>query len=104
MIVYVPTLGAEEEDVPRAARLVTVPAEHYWEDTGVIGQLFQETLDLSVYVWDVWMIFAPGVRWEGRLPPEPAFWMHQLGELDAAPRLDVDVFAAEVRKLQRDAR
>lgn len=102
MIVHVPTLGAEEEDVPRAMRIFTAPANHYWEDSGIIGKHFQETLNLEVYAWDIWMIFAPGVKWEGRLPPVPAFWMHQLGSLDTAPRLDVDEFAGRVREFQRE--
>lgn len=102
IIVYVPTLGADEDDVPRAMRIFRSPANHYWEDTGIIGKHFQETLDIDVYAWDIWLIFPPGARWDGRLPPEPAFWMHQLGDLDAAERLDVEAFRNQVRRLNQD--
>ena len=28
--------------------------------------------------WDIYFVYAPGVRWEDE-PPEPTEWMHQLG-------------------------
>lgn len=99
MIVYVPTLGADESDIPRAMRLFDSPAKHYWEDTGVIGKYFQQRLGLDVYAWDIWMIYPPGPRWDETLPPQPAFWMHQLGGIEDHPRLDVTEFAARVGKL-----
>lgn len=97
-IVYVPTVGAEEEDVPEATQVVTGGnARHYWEDSGIIGKLYRETLVIDAYAFDAWMIYQPGVIWEGELPPAPAFWMHNLG-VDEAPRLDSKEFAIEVEK------
>jgi hypothetical protein len=92
----VPTLGATAEHVPEAAALVTGGnATHYWEDSGVIGVLYGKTLGFDgIYAWDVWMIYAPGVRWEGTDPPKPDFAMHQLGSLRGVlPWLDAERFA-----------
>jgi hypothetical protein len=52
-------------------------------------------------VWDVCLIYPPGVRWEGSTPPAPAFWMHQLGVLESSsiPRLDGSLFERHVHAL-----
>ena len=102
-IVHVPTLGATEQHVPDAAALVTGGAHvtNYWEDSGIIGRLYEATLGFDdVYAWDVWMVYKPGVRWEGRLPPKPDFAMHQLRSHPKVsklmPLLDSKQFAAVV--------
>lgn len=101
-VAHVPTLGATEKHVPDAAALVTGGAHvtHYWEDSGIVGKLYEETLGFDgVYAWDVWMAYRPGVRWEGRLPPAPDFAMHQLSssKIQALmPRLDSKRFAEVV--------
>ena len=101
-IVHVPTLGAKAQHVPDAAALVTGGAHviHYWEDSGIVGRLYEETLGFDgVYAWDVWMVYKPGARWEGRLPPPPDFAMHQLSSPrieKLMPRLDSKRFAEVV--------
>ena len=100
LIAYVPTLGAKEKDVLPASELITGGnAIHYWEDTGIIGELYQEALGIEDYAWDVWMIYEPGILWDNKLPPKPNFWMHQLRESTPAPKLDSKVFAEKVDKL-----
>lgn len=74
---------------------------HYWEDTGIVGKLFQQTMAIDdIYLWDVWFIYQPGIRWTDRLPPRPDFAMHQLGrrlvERYGLPVLDSKVFADKV--------
>jgi hypothetical protein len=36
-------------------------------------------MDVFMYVWDFWAIYGPDVRWEGKLPPKPLYFEHQLG-------------------------
>ncbi len=99
-VVYVPALGAKEKDVSPALPLLAGPRiHHYWEDSGIIGRLYQEAMDTELYMWDVWMAYRPDVVWEGELPPYPDFWMHQLGPLPRELRLDAGVFAVETRKM-----
>lgn len=86
--------------MPEAAALVTGGnATHYWEDTGIIGKLYESTLEIDGhYAWDVWMVYKPGVLWEKEYPPKPAFAMHQLSRLPLGkmPRLDSEAFAEVV--------
>ena len=43
-----------------------------------IGWLFAKPLKLKSTAWDVYLVYAPGIKWEGNQPPEPSLWMHQL--------------------------
>jgi hypothetical protein len=75
-------------------------ATHYWDGTGVTMKGYRATLGLPEDAWDIYMVYWPGVRWEGELPPKPDYWMHQLGS-EREPRvngpyLDPEVFAAQV--------
>lgn len=76
---------------------------HYWEDSGIIGRLYDEVLGLDgFYAWDIWFVYRAGVEWSDRLPPNPDFTMHQLGSSFESkfdlPFLDSEVFAVEVHR------
>jgi hypothetical protein len=98
MVLYVPTLGAEEKHVAAAVPLMQGPRiTHYWDPEGGSGIEFQETLNIPMYAWDVWLMYEPDVRWEAdAAPPVPVFWQHQLPSLPKNQRLDADEFAAAV--------
>lgn len=49
-----------------------------WDAGCAIGGMFSKTLKLTRTAWDIYLIYAPGLIWEGELPPAPSFWMHQL--------------------------
>lgn len=97
--IHVPTLGAEEKHVANSIPLLSGPrVTHYWDPSGETGVLFQETLDIPMYAWDLWFVYRPGTRWEdGELPPEPDYWEHQLPSLPDEKKLDADRFAAAVK-------
>lgn len=101
LIPHVPTLGASAEHVPEAAALVTGGnATHYWEESGIVGRLYEKTLGIDgIYAWDMWLVYKPGVRWEDEYPPSPDFAMHQIGSRRVSqvmPRLDSKEFARVV--------
>ena len=97
-VVHVPTLGARERHVADTIPLLDGPrVTHYWEDSGIVGQHYQDVLDIRFYAWDIWMIYGPDVKWEGTLPPVPDFWQHQL-PLDRDKILNPETFAVETRK------
>ena len=99
-VVHVPVLGAKEKHVKDVLPLLAGPRiHHYWEESGIIGRLYQEAMDTELYMWDVWMAYRPDAVWEGELPPYPDFWMHQLGPLPGELMLDASVFAVETRKM-----
>lgn len=94
LVVHVPVLGAEERHMEQAIPLLQGPRIiHYWDETGISGELLMEPLQTNgVYAWDVWLAYGPNVEWTGDVPPEPDFWMHQLGPLDRELRLDAEKF------------
>ena len=90
--------------MPVATRFVPdARASHYWDGTGVTMRAYRAVLGIPEEAWDVYLLYGPDARWEGELPPQPAFWMHQLGPRDAprvpGPFLDPDAFAARADAL-----
>lgn len=84
--------------MPVATRLVPDErATHYWDATGQLMRGYARKLALPEDAWDMFLIYGPEARWEDDLPPEPRFWMHQLGSPDQprvrGPYLDAGVFA-----------
>ncbi|MCH8816068.1 MAG: hypothetical protein IH957_13450 [Chloroflexi bacterium] len=79
---------------------------HYWIDNRDVGKLFQTPIGLTTEpAWDVYLLYGPGVTWEQDGPPQPAFWMHQLGvEVGVDPdlRLDATRLYRELIKLLGD--
>ena len=53
-----------------------------WDGSRNLGKLFGDALDLHQIAWDVYLVYKPGVKWEGLQPPRPTFWMHQLEGVD----------------------
>jgi len=106
-VVHVPTMGAKEKHVAETIPLLNGQRiHHYWEDSGIIGKHFQETMDVEHYVWDFWAIYGPDATWEGLLPPTPEYYEHQLGVSAGRYRtfpeglvLDADRFAAKTLEL-----
>lgn len=63
-----------------------IQVAHVWDPKHHLGDLYAETLSLDSTAWDVYFLYAPGVRWEGNEPPQPTFWMHQLPAASGADR------------------
>jgi hypothetical protein len=103
-VVHVPTLGANEDNVPAAMELLNGPrVTHYWNGGGEIGHQYTKVLDIEpVYAWDVWMTYPDDIIWEDELPPRPSYWQHQLG-VDKGHRFDPQEFAEETSRLMDQA-
>jgi hypothetical protein len=103
-VVWVPKLDGREKNVPEATHTVSdARVTHFWDGQAVLVHGYGTVLKLGADAWDVYLIYPPGVRWDGTLPPAPAFWMHQLGSKSDpgvdGPYLDTKVFADHVRAL-----
>jgi hypothetical protein len=103
-IVWVPKLDGKEKNVPEATHTVSDPrVTHFWDGRAVLVHGYDTVLGLGTDAWDVYLVYPPGVRWDGTLPPAPAFWMHQLGSRGRpgvdGPYLDPGVFADHIRTL-----
>jgi len=103
-VVWLPVLpsGAWESAARRAGgRIPDARATRYFDRDAHLGHLYAPILHLpeGLPAWDVYLVFAPPVRWEDK-PPAPTYWMHQLGRR-APPelRLDGDQIARVVSEL-----
>jgi hypothetical protein len=83
LVVWLPMVAG---DSPQAAtaRAATLSDPRIvaqgWDAGRESGLAFERTLGLTRPAWDVYLVYAPGVRWEGETPPAPTYWMHQLTE------------------------
>jgi hypothetical protein len=100
-VVWSSQLGAEERHVPAAAALIPDRrVAHFWDASQVVGKAFQPIVGTPVPSWDVWMVFDRQARWNGELPPRPAWWEHQLHSLPPERYLDPKRFAKKARALE----
>lgn len=65
-----------------AGRIQDIRITQGWDGSRNLGKLFGDALDLHQIAWDVYIIYKPGVKWEGPQPLRPTFWMHQLEGVD----------------------
>ena len=73
-----------------------------WDPESRAGKLFTKLLGLRRTLWDAYLLYPPGVKWEGAEPPQPTFWMHQLSvDYGVDPRLLLSPgkLSEEVRRL-----
>lgn len=71
---------------------------YYWDGSKLTGEEWATTLDLHTTAWDVYFLYGSEVEWKGGAPT-PSFWMHQLGGVTKAPRLDKDELQRKVKEL-----
>ncbi|MEP7026119.1 MAG: hypothetical protein ABJB47_20420 [Actinomycetota bacterium] len=101
-IVWVPKLGAHQNDVTAATPTVPDPrATHYWDSTGYLVHAYPAVLGLGEDAWDIYLIYPPGVQWTGTAPPKPSYWMQQLTHASepggGGAWLNGRIFAEQVR-------
>lgn len=79
LIIWVPMLAGDS--ALEAAELIS-PEKRLtmqgWDSHRSVGEAMAKTLGLNCPAWDVYLIYKPGIKWTGEIPPEPSFWMHQL--------------------------
>jgi len=82
LVVFLPMRGGDDAVSARVESelLADKRLAQGWDGERRIGELFGKTLKLKGAAWDVYLLYAPGVRWEGVEAPAPSFWMHQLTE------------------------
>jgi hypothetical protein len=100
--VWEPILKTDDERSSRKATILFPDdrVSHYWVNNKDVGRLFQGAIDLvSEPAWDVYLVYAPGIRWEGKEPPRPTYFQHQLGgRLPADQRLDGPKLAEAINR------
>jgi hypothetical protein len=55
-------------------------ALQFWDPTAESGKRIKRLFDLKIVnpAWDIYMLYPPGIKWEGDNAPTPAYWMHQI--------------------------
>lgn len=97
---WVPQLGAQRQHVPSGAALITDKrARQYWDGDGWLGDAYGRVLATPYSAWDVYLLYARGVRWTEELPPKPTYWMHQLSGVRSAPHLDPEILKQHADQL-----
>ena len=71
---------------------------YFWDEDRITGKKWQHTLDIGATAWDIYFLYRTDAKWHDS-PTLPDFWMHQLGGVRKAPRLDARKFERELRKL-----
>jgi hypothetical protein len=96
--VWFPMLGGDDEAASRKTSRLLPDARvrHFWSGDQELGKAFQKAMDIPRVAWDVYLVYPPGVRWEGDAPV-PDSWMHQLRGLPAETMLDGARLADMVR-------
>jgi copper chaperone CopZ len=108
-VVWLPMLPSDSKDAAgaQAASFVDGRLMQQWDGDRASGNLLAKTLGLKGAAWDVYLLYAPGVKWTGDQPPAPTFWMHQLREESGADQracLNPAVFEGKVAELLRPAK
>jgi len=72
----------------------------YFKDPdSLAGNLWERVLKTEREIaWDVYLLYGAEAQWD-KEPPQPDFWMHQLGGVTIAPHLDVEKFTEELKGL-----
>ncbi len=141
LVVWIPMLDSDNETGARASATIFPPARaaHFYDSKQTVGWafargVFSEFIDRAIKAtpndhylaemlrdpaetdrpqWDLYMLFAPGVRWESENPPMPTHWVRHCGRMDGktstywrdspdAGPLEGDLFAA-IREMADDA-
>jgi hypothetical protein len=104
-VVWVPELGAQEKNVADGTKLVPDSrASQYWDPNESLGVEYGRVLPTPNAAWDVYMLFGTEAVWPKSGVPKPDFWMQQLDDVTAAPRLDGEVFATRAAAILAQAR
>lgn len=103
-VVWLPMLPSDSKEAAgaQAASFVDQRLVQQWDGDRSSGNLMAKTLALKGSGWDVYLLYAPGVKWTGDQPPAPTFWMHQLRAEDGADQracLNPAVFIGKVAAL-----
>jgi hypothetical protein len=95
--IYGGNFDSESKNLPKTFRDKRV---HYFKDpNSLAGTQWRQVLKLFRPVaWDVYLLYGADAEWQEE-PPQPDFWMHQLGGIKLAPVLEGEKFTEELKGL-----
>lgn len=110
-VVWGPMLGPETRpDAVKATAYLEDPRSlHFWTDEDRIAERFRAVTGLpeGELAWDTFLLYPPGVRWDGPdgpggTPPVPAVVMHVNKPLPDEQKLDAHALRDRVREVLAD--
>jgi hypothetical protein len=70
---------------------------YFLDPTSETGKRWERVLKTERFIaWDVYLLYGPDANWEDE-PPQPSFWMHQLGGVTKAPTYNEPTFRAKLK-------
>ena len=104
-IVWLPMFPGDSQEwaKTRSGEFSDKRLSYYWDGNRLTGQQWQKVLGTSRAAWDVYLLYGADSQWE-KEPAAPDFWMHQLGGVTDAPRLDGATFEVKVKELLSKAK
>ena len=99
-IVWLPMLRADSRHwaVERSREFLDKRLTYFWDGDRITGRQWKGTLQIRPLAWDIYFLYGANAEWR-RGPSVPEFWMHQLGDIRKAPRLNRKRFEAEAKEL-----
>lgn len=105
-IVWLPIFGGDFKGASRE-RSKSFPdarVNYFLDPDSLAGELWKPVLKLTEDIaWDVYLLYGPNAKWD-KDPPPPDFWMHQLGGVTTAPRLNQTAFEAKLKEMLPSAK
>jgi hypothetical protein len=75
---------------------------YFLDPTSETGKQWERVLKTERFIaWDVYLLYGADANWENE-PPQPAYWMHQLGGVTKAPTYDEPTFRAKLKGMLDD--
>jgi len=99
-IIWLPILESDDRTAAekRSGEFADKRLTYFWDDDRLTGKVWQRVLDIGGIAWDVYFLYGADAQWE-KEPTVPDFWMHQLGSVRNAPRLNASEFELKVKEL-----
>ena len=103
-IVWLPMLPGDSRGwaATRSGEFSDKRLSYYWDADRLAGLHWQKVLGTPREAWDVYLLNGADSQWDTEAPA-PDFWMHQLGGVTKAPRLDAAAFEVKVKELLSSA-
>jgi hypothetical protein len=103
-IVWLPIFGGDFKGEGRnlSRSFPDTRVSYFSDPESLSGELWERVLKTEREIaWDVYMLYGPEAKWEQE-PPLPDYWMHQLGGVTKAPRLNEETFRAKLKEMLSD--
>lgn len=101
-IIWMPIFGGDFQGEARklSGSFPDRRVSYFLDPESLSGNIWERILKTGREIaWDVYLLYPADANWEEEEPPSPDFWMHQLGGVTRAPRLDQAKLTARLKEM-----